>query len=477
MSFRKNLKKYTLIVFILLGALALAVLATFKGGKVIGYFTPEKPVQMSELETPSLQKVKIYKTDSAEPQGLVIIAADKASFQQQEALANALARQDIIAVVFDFDVFRKQMAAEPDDEDCFYVPDDLKDAGEAVQRKLQLKRYFFPVIVGLGDAAPFAYAAVAQAPDNTLAGAISVGFSSVLKTDRPYCDGVTKTSASLQDTSPLERTFLISNDQKLPAQWYVVTKASDQAKVEEFQNSLDKAVSITAEDEKTTINSVIALAKELQHQEQKGIQSLPISLIKPVGEAKALIVIFSGDGGWRDIDKTIGDNLAAKGIAVVGVDTLRYFWTRKEPATIASDIELMLNTYGKEFKTDTYALAGYSFGANVIPLAWPLLDKSLRKKVKLVSLLGLSPEADLEISVEGYLGSSSDTSEDVRPMLSRLPLDRTQCFYGVEEVEDKETACILPELDTAERIKTEGGHHFDGNYDALADKIAQRLLN
>ncbi len=476
MSFHNRFKKYILGVFLLVVILAIAVFATFKGAKIIGYFTPEKKVQISELNTPSLQTVRIYKTDVAEPQGLVIIAADKATFKQQEALAKALAQQGIIAVVFDFDAFRKQMANEPSDVDCFYVSDGLKDAGEAVQRKLQLKRYFFPVVIGLGDAAPFAYASVAQAPDNTLAGAISIGFSTILKTDRPYCDRVTR-SVKAHPIDPLDRYSLILNDRKLPAPWYVITKASDQAKVEEFQNSLDQAVSIIADDGKTMINSVSGIVKELQHQEKKGIQSLPLSLIKPNGEAKALVIIFSGDGGWRDIDKTIGDNLAAKGIAVIGVDALRYFWTRKDPATIASDIDLMLTTYGKGFKTDTYALAGYSFGANVIPHAWPLIDKTLRKKIKLVSLLGLSPATDFEISVEGYLGTSSEASEDVRAALSHLPADRTQCFYGEEEVDDKETACIFPELDNAERIKTSGGHHFDGNYDALADKISQRLLN
>ena len=43
-----------------------------------------------------------------------------------------------------------------------------------------------------------------------------------------------------------------------------------------------------------------------------------------------------------------------------------------------------------------------------------------------------------------------------------------QCFYGAE---DGESGCLLPELKGAELIRTAGGHHFDGGYEALADAI------
>ena len=59
---------------------------------------------------------------------------------------------------------------------------------------------------------------------------------------------------------------------------------------------------------------------------------------------------------------------------------------------------------------------------------------------------------------------------DARPVLPEIEkLDPAliQCFYGA----DDETACIAPEFDRAERIETGGGHHFDGDYVALAAKI------
>lgn len=49
------------------------------------------------------------------------------------------------------------------------------------------------------------------------------------------------------------------------------------------------------------------------------------------------------------------------------------------------------------------------------------------------------------------------------------------CFYGVDEKEDNSTACVLPGLDGATRIERPGGHHFDGNYQVIADDILKRL--
>ena len=49
----------------------------------------------------------------------------------------------------------------------------------------------------------------------------------------------------------------------------------------------------------------------------------------PASHPRGLAIILSGDGGWRDLDKTIGEQLSSEGISVVGWDCLRYFWRHK----------------------------------------------------------------------------------------------------------------------------------------------------
>ena len=58
-----------------------------------------------------------------------------------------------------------------------------------------------------------------------------------------------------------------------------------------------------------------------------------------------MAVVYSGDGGWRDIDKEIAGRLQELGIPVVGVDSLRYFWSERTPERIAADLDLIMAHY------------------------------------------------------------------------------------------------------------------------------------
>jgi type IV secretory pathway VirJ component len=191
----------------------------------------------------------------------------------------------------------------------------------------------------------------------------------------------------------------------------------------------------------------------------------------PVG----LAIFISGDGGWRDIDKTIGEILQKEGVAVVGVDSLRYFWSTKEPDVIASDLTRIISYYTKLWGAKRIAVIGYSLGADVIPFTWQKLSPQTQKKVNLLAMLGLEPTADFEISVSGWLGVASSSDVDLKPYLPGLPFEKTMCFYGAEEVPDNDTACVFPEMKKAEIIERPGGHHFDGNYEPVARAILDRL--
>jgi type IV secretory pathway VirJ component len=107
-------------------------------------------------------------------------------------------------------------------------------------------------------------------------------------------------------------------------------------------------------------------------------------------------------------------------------------------------------------------LVGYSFGAG--------LPDDVRAAVVEVSPLGLEPRAPFEIAVSGWLGGVPADAPPVLPELARLDLSRVQCFYGEEE---ELTLCTDPALEGAEIIRTTGGHHFDGDYEALARRILE----
>ena len=65
-------------------------------------------------------------------------------------------------------------------------------------------------------------------------------------------------------------------------------------------------------------------------------------------------------------------------------------------------------------------------------------------------------------------GGPTPPARPVLPEIAQLDPGLVQCFYGADEAE---SACRAPEFDRAERIETAGGHHFDGDYAALAERI------
>ena len=158
---------------------------------------------------------------------------------------------------------------------------------------------------------------------------------------------------------------------------------------------------------------------------------------------------------------------------MIGVDSLRYFWTRRQPDEVARDLSSIMAAYAKRWRVRHVLLVGYSFGADILPAAVDRLPAADRARIAQISLLGLSPTWDDQVSVSGWLGV--DDAGDGRTLddLKGIDLRLVQCVYGEEEGE--ETACPALANSPAELIRTAGGHHFDGDYEALAATILAGL--
>jgi type IV secretory pathway VirJ component len=219
-----------------------------------------------------------------------------------------------------------------------------------------------------------------------------------------------------------------------------------------------------------------ALTNALQdHSRPASSLDLPVVPIDAVARHDTMAVVYSGDGGWRDIDQKLGAHLKEDGIPVVGVDSLRYFWSEKTPEQTAADLSRIITTYRQRWKVGRVVLVGYSFGANILPASYLLLPKADRQAVSLISLLAPSHQADFEIDVTGWLGFAGagkhgDPVEDLR----QIEPFKIQCIYGVAE---EDSACPdIQDIDGAQVLSRQGGHHFDGDYRALEKLIVERMV-
>lgn len=397
-----------------------------------------------------------------EPTGLVFLfSGEQGLTPELKATAERLAHElAVIVAPVDLPAFLGRQSAE--DRDCLYVVSDIEEASHRIQKGSS--HYLSPILAGTGMGAALAYAALAQAPDATLDGAASDGFVTRVATDKPLCAGAPVSAAAAGGfdyaASPLPGWWRLGATAPTleDARKFAAAAGAEADSVLELADGLGLA-------ERLELLLRPPLAAEANA--AKTVAGLPVVELPVEAPGRLMAVIYSGDGGWRDIDKDIAGRLQAKGVPVVGVDSLRYFWSERTPEQMAADLDLIIDNYTESWQRPDVLLIGYSFGADALPFAYNRLQPEHQRTVRRLALLGLSTSADLEIRVGGWLGVGQG-AYPTAPELQRLPPRLVQCFYGEEE---EDTACTTPALKGAELVRTTGGHHFDGNYEALADRI------
>jgi type IV secretory pathway VirJ component len=61
------------------------------------------------------------------------------------------------------------------------------------------------------------------------------------------------------------------------------------------------------------------------------LKDLPLFEIPAQKPGDTLAVFLTGDGGWAQLDRSVAALLAQKGVAVVGLSSLKYFWHARTP--------------------------------------------------------------------------------------------------------------------------------------------------
>ncbi|MFM0674310.1 virulence factor family protein [Paraburkholderia sediminicola] len=343
--------------------------------------------------------------------------------------ADALAKAGALTVGVDTARYAANLVAKK--EACHQLVGDAEALSHQLERQSQSSHYFAPIVAGTGQGATLAMHVLEQAPSNTIAGAVAVDAEHALDPRFQPC--------------PPDPTIIRD---KVPG---FVEKAAtgnaDRTRLVALVTPHLQAVSTSADD----------------------VSDLPLIELPAAHPNGLMAIVISGDGGWRDLDKTIAQALQKDGVSVIGWDSLRYFWSEKPPAQTSRDLARVMQTYGARWNAQHIALVGYSFGADVMPFAYNRLPESLRAKVSLIALLGFAPDADFQIRVGGWLGMpASDKALKVQPELTRVPPAIVQCFYGENE---KDTLCPALTKTGVEVIRTSGDHHFGGDYDSLEKRI------
>jgi len=316
------------------------------------------------------------------------------------------------------------------------------------------------VIAGIADGAliPFINA---QSTSATTATNLSIGFSVRLPADLVLCPPLSsqnRNQKNILTSSPVLKNHWRSVWTDHPADEtaiFIRALGNTDTRIADYDTPLDTVLV----DELNTIFG------------QADSSSPPMPVVEMPAAAKnndTVTLFYSGDGGWRDLDRTVAGEMAAQNYPVIGVDVLRYFWEHKTAQQAANDLATTMAYYRKKWAVKNFVLAGYSFGADILPAIYNRLSPQDKDSVPLLVLLALATTADFEIHVSGWLGQGAG-EQPLAPELAQIPKNKLFCIYGKEE--KAETACTGLLNSEASILELPGGHHFDQNYPKLTRQI------
>jgi type IV secretory pathway VirJ component len=404
------------------------------------------------------------------------------------------------ALVAGLDVARFNASLQTDGGQCVYPDGDLENLSHFVQAYFRLPSYLTPVLAGDTEGATLAYAALVQSPKGTFAGAVSLDFCPTYPLNKPLCKG-----SGIEFTSrPQDQGVEFLPTTQPGMSWTVLQRAAgasaaaasdkpatpparscEAARVQSFVARVPGATFADTRD--TTDAAVAAVGALIAAHPASPVAAVPSALadlplitipaVTPTtpasgtsaasGTADTFAIILSGDGGWAGLDKDVAGALVASGVPVIGLDSLRYFWSARTPAGLAADIDRMTRYYLTQLGKHRVLLIGYSQGADVLPFAVNLLTPETRSHVALTALMGMSEHALFEFHMTSWI-SDDNSGPLTLPEVERIGGMPVLCIYGEEE-----TDTLCPKLDPhkATIVKLKGGHHFDGDYPALARLI------
>ncbi|RWR31468.1 virulence factor family protein [Sinirhodobacter populi] len=448
---------------------ALALCALMAATGAAAQSTTDIQVPPAGFDTGMIEGPQIYRP-MGQPRGVVFLISDAQGWgAADEAEAKALTSRGMAVVGLDLPSYLKGLEKHPDDDTCAYAIADIEELSKRLQAGGE-GDYHLPLIAGRGDGGGLALAFAAQTPASTIEATVVADPSAAIALAAPLC-----TDAQHETTGGRTTYGLTAGELNDPVD-VVLTPTAPQA-AQDHVAALARDypdITVTSSTDAPADALAAALSARLDAIEKaEGPLNLPITeMAVPKPAQDTMAIIYSGDGGWRDIDREVGATLQKAGVPVIGVDSLRYFWNARKPQDTADDLSRIIRHYQTEWGVKHVLLIGYSFGADILPVSYSLLPTRDQAAVSQMTLMALSHERDDAIHVTGWLGMSSGSANDPTKDLQKVPANIVQCIYGEGDDDD---ACHELTDRGYEMVGLTGGHHFDGDYQALAGHILAGL--
>jgi type IV secretory pathway VirJ component len=381
--------------------------------------------------------------------------------------------------VIGIDTVQYLQAVGDNGDQCIYMGGDFEDLAHAMEKQLGVQRYLPPILVGYSSGASLVYAVLAQAPRGMFQGGMSVSFCNEMDLNGSLCSARGALSKSIKvDDKPALQLLPIHT---VSANWVVLQGEQDQyckvstarqfsaqimaaqlrtvPKVDHFLGDIKqwRAAFLNAYQGLQPVKTVASLPPE--------VSDLPVTEVPSIHPGDELAILFTGDGGWAELDQELARELSASGVSVVALSSLQYFWQERKPQQAARDLARLMEHYSQVWQRPRIRLLGYSFGADVLPAIVNALPAADRAHVVSLGLLSLLPRTSFEIRVAGWLGKVVGELP-VRPELDALAASGLSitCVYGRD---DPDSLCRELPANIAQVVALPGGHDCNDDHAAI----------
>jgi len=427
---------------------------------MIGPGACSKPPRREQLAHGRFERLEL--TAPGTPQSVVLMLTSAGNEAHADALGAQLSKRDALVTRIEAEPFFRLLDTTP--SGCVFPSGDLDNLAHFIQAYLKLPSYQPAILVGLGAGAELAAAALAQSPPGTFAGALLFDYCGNPALRAPLCsrDGHSSSSAAptalpAAPSAPADPIFALRSSAapECPAE-----------SVPPGGPARDESAFFELFDGLAASSRAHAVAPP------PGLDELPIVEVAATGpgHADTFGVLLSGDGGWAGIDKELSARLARRGLPIVGIDSLRYFWRARTPESTAADVQRVLEHYRAAWKRERAVLIGYSQGADVLPFIVNRLPPESRRAVVSAVALSLSTTATFEFHLSSWVGASGD--RPTMPEVQRLARGPLWCVYGKDDGD-----ALCPELDANvfHVVQLPGTHHFNGDYERVSAVVQDAI--
>lgn len=412
------------------------------------------PPHQTNFNTRYFGEVVVAKPDKTVT-GLSILFANSRQFALQELAKQVAAQGTAVAVIDSSKALRALSRSCQHFHDATAIAELMQQLAEWAEAQGYEKR----IVAGIGDGALMAFL-TSQNYSSKNTDYLSIDFSIKLPNNVKVCPPFS--------VDPQAHTLKFSPDEISGNHWRVVWTDQPPDETGIFVRSIPNADTVIAPYDTPLAQVAVDEINKLLGQTDSSAPPLPIVEVAATKPNSTMTLFYSGDGGWRDLDRSVAQEMAKAGYPVVGVDVLRYFWKQKSPEQAAFDLSTTLAYYRKTRGIKSFVLAGYSFGADILPAVFNRLPSTDKNSVKLLLLLAPGKQANFEIHVSGWLGEQSGDMP-LAPELARIAPTKIMCIYGQEE--KNQQGCKGLQNSAAELLELPGGHHFDKDYTKLAQRI------